>query len=157
MKQTEFIIKVNTITEKDREKHYYFEVDGYKMIITAWHLCGKFLVESWITEMYPQLRQIGIDEMEKGEMYYKGDMKEEEFIDVLESWGFIMFNSEKHKMASAGLDVECRINPKDEIVENQLKERIEDLKKDLAIAIGNDDFESAIIIRDEISKLKNKS
>ena len=156
MKQNEFVIKVHTITEADKEKHFYFEVDGYTIIITAWHLCGKFLVESWVTEIYPQLRQLQIDEMEKGEMFYKGDLCKEGITQVLESWGFIMCNSEKHKMAAAGLDVECIIKPKNDIIISQNVQRIQELEEDLRIAVSKDDFESAIIIRDEISKLKNK-
>lgn len=156
MKQNEFIIKIHTITEEDKQKYYYFEIDGYTMLITAWHLCGKFLVENWVTEMYPQLQKVGIDEMEKGEMYYKGDMSEEELKEVFKSWGFIICNSEEHKMAVAGLDVECRINPKDEIIRSQQMYRIDELDKQMKTAIANEDFESAIVIRDEITKLKNK-
>jgi hypothetical protein len=154
MKQNEFVFRIQEISEKDKEKYYFFEIDGYTIMITAWTLCGKFLVEEWVTEIYPQLRAVNIDEMEKGEMYYKGTMDKDSIKEVLVSWGFMMCGSEEHKKAAAGLDVECRIEPKNDILQKHVDQKKEQLNKDLKIAISNDDFESAIIIRDKIKNLK---
>jgi len=155
MKQNEFVFRIQEISEKDKEKYYFFEIDGYTMMVTAWTLCGKFLVEEWVTEIYPQLRAVNIDEMEKGEMYYKGTMSKESIIEVLTSWGFMICGSEEHKKAAAGLEVECRIKPKNDILKANIDHKKEQLQKDLDIAILNEDFESAIIIRDKIKKLKS--
>lgn len=154
MKQNEFIFRIQEISKADKEKYYFFEIDGYTMMVTAWTLCGKFLVEEWVTEMYPQLRAVNIDEMEKGEMYYKGTMDKESITEVLVSWGFMICSSEEHKKAAAGLDVECRIKPKKEILQANINHKKEQLEKELNMAISNEDFESAIIIRDKIKKLK---
>ena len=154
MKQNEFVIKIQQITEDDKEKYYFFEIDGYTMMITAWTMCGKFLVEEWVSEMYPQLKAINIDEMEKGEMYYKGTMDVGAIAQVLTSWGFILCGSEEHKKAAAGLDVECKIKPKSDIIKANIDYKKEQLEKELKLAISNEDFESAIIIRDKIKNLK---
>ena len=153
MKQNEFVFRIQEITEVDKEKYYFFEADGYTMMITAWTLCGKFLVEDWILEMYPQLKAINIDEMDKGEMYYRGNMDKESIVQVLTSWGFILCDSEEHKKAAAGLDVECKIKPRNEIIKSNLDHKKEQLNKELNIAVSNEDFESAIIIRDKIKNL----
>lgn len=154
MKQNEFVFRIQEISKKDKEKYYFFEIDGYTIMITAWTLCGKFLVEEWVTEIYPQLRAVNIDEMEKGEMYYKGTMSKESITEVLVSWGFMLCGSEEHKKSAAGLEVECRIKPKDDILKANIDYKKEELKKELEIAISNEDFESAIIIRDKIKNLK---
>ncbi len=154
MKQNEFVFRIQEITEKDKEKYYFFEIDGYTIMVTAWTLCGKFLVEEWVTEIYPQLRAVNIDEMEKGEMYYKGTMDKESIQEILVSWGFMLCGSEEHKKAAAGLEVDCRIKPKNEIIQKHVDQKKEQLQKELDIAISNEDYESAIIIRDEIKNLK---
>ncbi len=154
MKQNEFVFRIQEITEKDKEKYYFFEIDGYTIMVTAWTLCGKFLVEEWVTEIYPQLRAVNIDEMEKGEMYYKGTMDKESIQEILVSWGFMLCGSEEHEKAAAGLEVDCRIKPKNEIIQKHVDQKKEQLQKELDIAISNEDYESAIIIRDEIKNLK---
>jgi hypothetical protein len=154
MKQNEFVFRIQEITEKDKEKYYFFEIDGYTIMMTAWTLCGKFLVEEWVTEIYPQLRALNIDEMEKGEMYYKGTMDKDSVTEVLVSWGFMVCGSEEHKKAAAGLEVDCRIKPKKDIIKANINHKKEQLEKDLKIAVSNDDFESAILIRDKIKNLK---
>jgi len=154
MKQNEFVFRIQEITDKDKEKYYFFEIDGYTMMITAWTMCGKFLVEEFVTEIYPQLKAINIDEMEKGEMYYKGTMDKEAITEVLVSWGFILCGSEEHKKAAAGLDVNCRIKPKGDIIQANVEHKKEQLEKELNMAIANEDFESAIIIRDKIKNIK---
>lgn len=156
MKQSEFVFRIQEITKEDKEKYYFFEIDGYTMMVTAWTMCGKFLVEEWVTEMYPQLKAINIDEMEKGEMYYKGTMDKESIKEVLISWGFILCGSEEHKKAAAGLEVECKIKPKNDIIQANVNHKKEQLDKELKMAVSREDFESAIIIRDKIKKLSHE-
>lgn len=156
MKQNEFVFRIQEITEEDKEKYYFFEIDGYTMMVTAWTMCGKFLVEEWVTEMYPQLKAINMDEMEKGEMYYKGTMDKESIKEVLISWGFILCGSQEHKKAAAGLDVECKIKPKNDIIKANVDHKKEQLENELKMAISREDFESAIIIRDKIKKLSHE-
>jgi hypothetical protein len=156
MKQNEFILNIQELTEKDKDKYYYFELEGYSILITAWDLKGKFLIDNWITELYPQLQKIGIEEVDKSELYYKGPMGISELKEVLSSWGFIISGSIEHHKASAGLEVECKIKPKSEILKSHKTYKIEELEIDLEDAISNEDFESAVIIRDEIDKLKEE-
>ena len=52
--------------------------------------------------------------MERGEMYYKGDMEQKSW-NCPKSWD-LLFVTANNTNASAGLDVECRINPKDEML-----------------------------------------
>lgn len=156
MKQNEFILNIQKLTEKDKDKYYYFELEGYSILITVLDLKGRFLIDNWITELYPQLQKIGIEEIDKSELYYKGPMDISDLKEVLSSWGFIISGSIEHHKASAGLEVECRIKPKNEILKSHNDYKIELLEIDLKNAISNEDFESAIIIRDEINKMKEE-
>lgn len=155
MRQNEFILKVHILTKKDIDKYYFFELDGFSLLVTAWDIKGQFMLEENVTELYPQLKLLGINEMNKGEMYYKGPMDKEALEIVLHNWGFILVDSEEHHKVVAGLEVECKIKPKHEIIDSQKNYRIEQLELDLNEAVKKEDFESAVIIRDEITKIKN--
>ena len=61
MRQNEFILKVHILTKKDIYKYYFFELDGFSLLVTAWDIKGQFMLEENITELYPQLKLLNFD------------------------------------------------------------------------------------------------
>lgn len=166
MEQNEFILKVKLITP---DLDIYDDVkDDYQITISAWDIGGQFMIDQHITEFYPQLMQIGIEELCEGDMYYGGEMSIEELEKTLSEWGFIVEGSEVHEKFLNGEAIETKIKPtQDEDYANYKKEEdfkvhesterlIKQLEKNIQRAIAEENFEEAAEIRDEIKFLKGE-
>lgn len=166
MEQNEFILKVKLITP---DLDIYDDVkDDYQITISAWDIGGQFMIDHHITEFYPQLMQIGIEELCEGDMYYGGELSVDELIITLNEWGFIIEGSETHAKVLNGEVIETKIKPtQDEDYEDYEREEefkvhesterlIAQLEKNLQRAITEENFEEAAEIRDEIKFLKGE-
>lgn len=166
MEQNEFILKVKLITP---DLDIYDDVkEDYRITISAWDIGGQFMVDQHITEFYPQLMQIGIEELCEGDMYYGGEISIEELEKALSEWGFIIEGSETHVKVLNGEVIETKIKPtQDEDYVTYEKEEefkihksteklITQLERNLQRAIAEESFEEAAEIRDEIKFLKGE-
>jgi len=167
MEQNEFILRVESI-ENISNRDTEFLSDDYSLGISAWDIGMNFMIDQHITYWYPQLIEIGIEEVCEGDMYYGGPMSISEIINTLEDWGFIVEGTEKHANLLKGENIETKIKPfSEEDYETHNKEEnfkvhksteilITQLEKNLQRAIKEEAFEEAAQIRDEIKFLKGE-
>jgi hypothetical protein len=167
MEQNEFILRILLTDSLD------FEIpddvkEEYQISISAWDIGGQFMIDQQITFHYPQLMQMGIEELCEGDMYYGGELSIDELTKTLSEWGFVIEGSEAHAKLLNGEVIETKIKPiQDEDYEAFEKEEefkvhesterlIAQLEKNLQRAIAEENFEEAAEIRDEIKFLKGE-
>jgi len=166
MEQNEFILKVQLVEEL--EDYIQEDFGDAKISITAWDVDGQFMIDQHITYWYPQLIQMGIEELQEGDMCYGGEMTIDELTKTLDEWGFIIEGSDKHVKVLGGEKIKIKIKPfSDEDYEAHEQEEnfkvhesterlIAQLEKNLQRAIKEENFEEAAQIRDEIKFLKGE-
>lgn len=166
MEQNEFILRIILTDGLDEIPDDVKE--DYRISVSAWNIGGQFMIDQHITEFYPQLMQIGIEELCEGDMYYGGEMTINELTKALDEWGFIIEGSETHVKVLNGEVIETKIKPiqdedyvtyekEEEFKVHESTERlIAQLEKNLQRAIKEENFEEAAEIRDEIKFLKGE-
>jgi hypothetical protein len=166
MEQNEFILRIILTDGLDEIPDDVKE--DYRISVSAWNIGGQFMIDQHITEFYPQLMQIGIEELCEGDMYYGGEMTINELTKALDEWGFIIEGSETHVKVLNGEVIETKIKPiqdedyvtyekEEEFKVHESTERlIAQLEKNLQRAIKEESFEEAAEIRDEIKFLKGE-
>jgi len=166
MEQNEFILKLQLITDFKEEIQEAFE--DFNISITAWDINGQFMIDQHITYWYPQLIQMGIEELQEGDMCYGGELSIDELKKALIEWGFIVEGSDKHMKILSGEKIETKIKPfsnedyeaheqEENFKVHESTERlIAQLEKNLQRAIKEENFEEAAQIRDEIKFLKGE-
>jgi hypothetical protein len=152
VKQNEFILKIMPISNGPKDITNYL-TPNYHTIIEVKDLSGKFVIEEEITKIFPQLKQVGIEDVEKGYMIYGGtlDIKKLEYL--LDKWGFVINESSKHHILCNGGKVYETIKNIEQLKEENKLIEIKSLKKRLKEAVEYENYELAATIRDEI-KLK---
>lgn len=133
----EFILKVCNVSDLEYTHRKSVEDYGFTLSISAWLPNEPFMVEQYITSFYPDLEDMGIEELSEGDMYYYGSLNRRQMVNRLSSLGFIVEEVIDRDVFSTGLD-------NDTIVELEAK---------LARAISLEDYENATIIRDKIKSL----
>jgi hypothetical protein len=166
MEQNEFILKVQLVEEL--EDYIQEDFGDAKISITAWDVDGQFMIDQHITYWYPQLIQMGIEELQEGDMCYGGEMPIDELTKALDEWGFIIEGSDKHAKVLRSEKIETKIKPfsdedyeaheqeEDFKVHESTERLIAQLEKNLQRAIKEENFEEAAQIRDEIKFLKGE-
>jgi hypothetical protein len=166
MEQNEFILRVQLVEEL--EDYIQEDFGDAKISITAWDVDSQFMIDQHITYWYPQLIQMGIEELCEGDMCYGGEMPIDELTKALDEWGFIVEGSDKHVRVLGGEKIETKIKPfSDEDYETYNQEEnfkihesterlIAQLERNLQRAINEESFEEAAQIRDEIKFLKGE-
>ncbi len=156
MRQDEFVLKiivVNEMSETERERLNY---KGQNIIIEVWDVQANFLIEEKITEFYPQLTKVGIEEFDEGELSYSGFMGADALQEMLSKWGFIIYGSTKHLSLKHGGEIDCKIKPIYDLEKEEVKDLIKELQDKLEQAVIEEDYESAAKIRDEIKSKENE-
>lgn len=134
MRKSEFILKIKPL---DNSYDDYIVMD-YDISISAWdHIDGN-MIDQHITGIYPELLDIGIQELCEGDMYCSYN----EPFETLIEW--------KEALEEMGYRVELV----GEDIGISTEEQIRSLNRRLENYIENEDYESAAKIRDEIKSLK---
>jgi len=146
IKQTEFFLKireVNDIIYPD------YVCQNYTISITAWDTSGH-MIDQHITAFFPQLLDVGIEEICEGDMYSK-HYTIDQLNHLLSSMGFIIEGSKKYKRLIEGKVIKEKIIPM-----NTLDEEIQMIEEELKLSVEEEDYVTAMQIRDELIYLKGK-
>jgi hypothetical protein len=74
MEKDEFVLKVQPLTDLFNDDNHewareLYEEDGYRISITAWDPVEGYMIDQHITGWYPELENLGIEELAEGDMY----------------------------------------------------------------------------------------
>jgi len=119
MKQNEFILKVENLTQKMIEDQPYL-VEDYTISITAWDIEEYIMIDQHITGLYPQLEEeLEIEELCEGQMVYGGEEKVDYIKEFLTDMGFVISGSKNHEILKKGGTVKTVIDPNQEYLGEQ--------------------------------------
>ena len=89
-KKPGFTLKVgyiaNMTNHLDQQDIQELLMDGYTLSITAW--INGHMYDDHVTEQFPQLQNLGLEELAEGDMYYMGNMSQSDMIRSLKKLGF---------------------------------------------------------------------
>lgn len=134
MRKSEFILKIQPLDDSYDD---YIRLD-YDISISAWDHVDGYMIDQHITDIYPELIGLGIEELCEGDMYCSYN----EPFETLIEW--------KEALEEMGYRVELE----GEDIGISTEEQIKSLNRRLKNCIENEDYESAAKIRDEINSLK---
>lgn len=145
MEKNEFILRVTNVDDLEHE-HKIDVIDyGFTISVSAWEVGGRFMIDQHITDFYPELIDLGIEELQEGDMYYDGNLTKHELAHVLRTYhGFdVEVDGQQYgfEPTESGYNkIQSGISKKD--LETQLK-----------IAIEQEHYEKAAELRDKINEI----
>ena len=86
MEKNEFIL--NVLTFEEAQFVDMIDMEDYHLSITAWYPDFSHMVDQHITEWYNELEEIGLEEVQEGDMIYGGRLNKDQLMNTLERMGF---------------------------------------------------------------------
>jgi hypothetical protein len=109
--------------------------DGYTIAITAWENDSGFMIDLHVTELFPELIRLGVEELQEGDMYYSGGLDVNGLIARLINMGYRVATSTSNVIGT---------------LREVMQPSVDELRDQMNLAADNEDYEEAAKLRDMI-------